>query len=184
MLSPESFSCETKRLRLRPLEEADAGLYHELYTDPEVMRFIGSPMTSVQAARALRDVLAGMRTIPCRCVYLVMLDKVTKRPLGICGVPRWRANAIQQEVGLVLTRQTRSQGFAREGLAALVDRVFAVSPVDEVWSGFSTKNLTAQRLVLAVGFVACDEKLSVEEASSMRRWSMCRSSWRSVERNQ
>lgn len=175
------FEQETRRLRLRLLTQEDEALFCGLYTDPDIMRFIGPAMTAARASRAFAGILARMRQKPPGCVYLVILDKVSERPLGICGLPEFHLNAIRQEVGLVLTGQSRSRGIAREGLAALVDRVFTMTSVDEVWSRFSTKNLAAQRLVLSVGFSACDEKLWGNESTQERRWSVDRASWRPME---
>lgn len=183
MATVETFSCETERLHLRPLLAGDEALFQELYTDSQTMRHIGSPLSAEQATSTFHMILAGMRQQPFRCLYLAVLDKVSMRPLGICGVRQFRADAIRQEVGLVLTKSARSRGIAREGLSALVDRIFALSPVDEVWAQFSGENLAAQQLVVAVGFHACDEEVSRQGISSKRRWSVHRSSWRGGEPN-
>lgn len=176
------FEQETCRLRLRLLNAGDNALFRGLYADTDIMRFIGPAMTPAKASRTFDNILARMRRQPPACVYLAILDRASGYPFGICGLPEFSPDAIRQEVGLVLTRQAWSRGIAREGLAALVDRVFATSSADEVWSRFSTKNLAAQRLVLAVGFNACNELWSGEGLSSESCWSVRRSSWRSTER--
>jgi len=184
MFSPKSFSCETERLCLRPLTDGDEALFHALYTDPETMRFIGTPLTGEQVTRRFRKTLGDMHRQPFKCLFLAILEKASQLPLGICGMPQFTADAVRQEVGLVLVRQARSKGIAREGLAALVNRIFAMSSVEEVWARFSTENLAAQQLVVAVGFHACDEVLLGQELSSKCHWSVRRSSWRVAESNQ
>ena len=181
LLSLESFSWETGRLRLRTMSEGDEALFHALYTDPETMRFIGTPLSDEQATCRFHNILGDMHRRPFRCLFLAILDKASQLPLGICGVPQFDADAVWQEVGLVLTRQARSRGIAREGLAALVDRIFVASSVLEVCAQFSTANRTARQLVVAVGFNPCDE---VATSSSKQRWSIHRSSWRGVQSNQ
>lgn len=176
----ETFSCETERLCLRPLAAGDEALFHALYTDQETMRHIGPVLSVGQAADAFRSILARMQRRPPGCVYLAMLDRTSQQSLGICGVPRFDASAFGLEVGLVLAGPARSRGIAREGLAALVDRIFNASFVDEIRVQFSGENLAAQRLVVAVGFKACDEVPSKQELSSERHWSVQRSCWRGV----
>lgn len=185
LLSPKSFSWETERLCLRPMVEGDEALFRALYTDPETMRFIGTPLSDEQMTRKFRKILGDMQRQPFKCLFLVILEKASQLPLGICGMPQFNHDAIRQEVGLVLIKQARSRGIAREGLAALVNRIFATcSSVDEVWAQFSTENLAAQQLVVAVGFSACGEVLLGQELSSKRHWSVRRSSWRAAEPNQ
>lgn len=172
----KSFTWETERLCLRSLAEGDEALFHELYTDPETMRFIGTPLSVEQATLKFGKTLGAMRRRPFKCLFLTILEKTSQLPLGICGMPQFDSDAIRQEVGLVLVRQARSKGIAREGLAALVNRIFAMSSVEEVWAQFSAENLAAQQLVVAVGFHACNEVLLGQELSSKRHWSMRRSS--------
>jgi|SRR6185312_8668559 len=179
--TPETFSCETARLRLRPLMAGDEAFFCTLYADPETMRHIGPALSGAQAADAFRSILGGMQRRPPGCAYLAMLDKTSLQPLGICGVPRLDASAIGLEVGLVLTAPARSRGIAREGLVALVNSIFAATAVEEVWARLAKENLAAQQVAAAIGFKACDEVLSGQELSSKRRWSVHRSSWHDAE---
>lgn len=181
MATPETFSCETGRLRLRPLTAGDEALFCTLYTDPEIMLHIGSALSSEQAVRTFRELLAGMRQRPLRWVYLALLDKASNQALGICGLPQFDTAAIRLEVGLVLTKSARSRGVAREGVVAMVNRIFIASSADEVWAQLSRENLAAQRVLVAAGFSACDEVLSGQEVSPKRAWSIHRSCWRDVE---
>ncbi len=53
-----TFTLVTERLQLCSLEPTDEMLYHELYADPETMRFIAPPFTAEQTANSFRKVLA------------------------------------------------------------------------------------------------------------------------------
>jgi RimJ/RimL family protein N-acetyltransferase len=180
VITPETFSCETARLSLRPLAAGDEALFLGLYTDQETMRHIGRPLSPGQAARVFRAIMAEMQRNPPSCIYLAMFDRVSHQPLGICGLPRFDAAAIRLEVGLVLIEPARSRGLAREGLAALVDRVFTVAAADEVGAQFSRDNPAARRLVAAVGFKVSDELLAGWPPSPECRWSVLRSYWSGI----
>lgn len=180
----ETFSWETGRLLLRPLDVGDEALFRALYTDVETMRFIAAPLSDGEAARMFHRILAAMATQPPTCKYLVMLDRASRQAIGLCGLPRFDFSAARQEVGLVLTTSARSRGFAREGLTALVDRIFRALPADEVWARFSEENVAAHRLVVAAGFNACEGRSQEQEFPSWRHWSIHRSSRRGVEPGQ
>ena len=170
-----AFEIDTERLHLRPLQPGDEALFHALYTDQDTMRFIAPPLSAAQAARYFRSTVAGMQATPIRWLSLTMLRKPSQRPLGICGVSDFDAAARRLEVGILLTAEARSQGVAREGLTALMNRLFEVLPVSELWARFSAGHPAAERLVASVGFAPCIEVEVGKGPVPRRIWSVQRS---------
>lgn len=180
MSSPalSEFDFETDRLHLRPLDERDEALFHTLYTDPQTMRFIAEPLSTEQAVRCFHRTIEGMRERPMRWMSLAML-RSSRHGLGICGVSCFDVAARRLEVGILLTVEARSQGFAREGLAALMRRLFDVTWVDELWVRFSPECAAVRRLNISLGFAPCAvAEYEVTHASRGKHvWSVHRSSW-------
>jgi RimJ/RimL family protein N-acetyltransferase len=172
-----AFDFETERLRLRPLDVSDEGLYRELYTDQETMRFIGPPLSMEQAANKFQKIVARQREPSLKGRFLAMLDKATLLPVGICGTSQYDADALRVEVGIVLRPEARARGFAREALTALMKRIFAVSPIQEICVRFSAQCPAVERLNIRVGFVPCADEVQGEGLWSKRVWSVHRSSW-------
>jgi len=172
-----TFEFETARLFLRPLQAGDEALFLGLYTDPETMRFIGKPLSVEQAASRFRKIVASQRKPSLRGRFLAMLDKATRQPLGICGTSHYDVAELRLEVGLVLKREARAQGFAREAIAALMEHIFAASSVDEIEVKFSAENRAAERGGIGLGFMPCADDADEPGLSSERRWSVYRSSW-------
>ena len=174
-----AFEIDTERLHLRPLQPGDEALFHALYTDPDTMRFIAPPLSAAQAARYFRRTVAGMQATPIRWLSLTMLRKLSQQPVGICGVSNFDAAARRLEVGILLTAEARSQGVAREGLAALMNRLFEVLPVDELWVQFSVECATVKRLNSSLGFEPCAVAAGEGGLASGGKciWSVQRSTW-------
>lgn len=172
-----TFTFATERLQLRPLDPADEALYHELYTDPDTMRFIAAPLTVEQAANSFRKVLARQcgSSLKGRC--LVMLEQATLQPVGICGTSQYDTEGRRLEVGILLTPEARRRGFAREALTALLERIFAMSSVQEIYVRFSARCPAVERLNIRVGFTPCAGDVQEEGPLSKRVWSVRRSSW-------
>jgi RimJ/RimL family protein N-acetyltransferase len=168
---------ETKRFRLRLLEEGDAALFHGLYTDPDTMRFICPPLSAEQAATRFPKIVARQRRPSFEGRFLVILDKATLQAVGICGTSQYDADALRLEVGMVLKPEARAQGVAREALTALMKRIFVVSPVNEIWAQFSAENLAARQLVVSIGFTPCADEGQREGVLSKHVYSAHRSSW-------
>jgi RimJ/RimL family protein N-acetyltransferase len=172
------FTFATARLQLRPLEVADEALYHELYTDPDTMRFIAPPLTTEQATNRFRKVVAWQREPSFARRFLVMLERVTQRPIGICGTSNYDAETLRLEVGIVLKAVARSRGLAREALVGLINKVFAMSSVREIYVRFSAHNVAMERTSVRVGFTPCADAIQEQGLLSERIWSVHRSSWR------
>ena len=152
-VAPSAFEFETARLRMRPLGEGDEELFCRLYTDPETMRFIGPPMTPERAARSFRKALNMLRKQPIEWVFVVVVDKSTGNRLGICGIPAFSDTAQRLEVGMMLLAEARARGFSEEGLAGLIDHLFSILPVEEVWVEYSPEHTAAERLTISIGLL-------------------------------
>lgn len=175
-IATSAFEFETRRMRLRLLNADDEFLFCSLYTDPSVMRFIGPLLSARQAARRFQWIIEGMQQLPVSWLYLVMSEKESGQSLGICGVPQFSTGATKFEVGLVLTSGARSRGYAREGLAALMERLFSLPSVDEIRAKFYAENQAARRLVVALGFRDCTDASIGPEHLRERIWSIHRAS--------
>lgn len=180
-VEPSVFDIETERLRLRPLGTGDEALFHDLYTDAETMRFIGTPLSAEQAAKRFRKTLVGMQQRPLKWLSLAILEKISLQPLGICGMPQFDASIIRQEVGILLKGEARSRGLAQEGLAALMQRIFAVLPTQEIYVRFSAQSAVTERLNIRMGFTPCADVSGGKGVMPTRIWSVHRSSWYAME---
>lgn len=171
------FEFETARLFLRPLDLGDKALFCGLYTDPETMRFIGPPLSTEQASNRFRKIVMRQREPSIENRFLAVIEKATQQSIGICGTSHHDRQAQRLEVGVVLRREGRNRGVAKEVLAALVRRIFAASSIDEIEVKFSTENQAAGQLVISLGFTPCADTAGKPGLLSECRWSVYRSSW-------
>jgi Acetyltransferases, including N-acetylases of ribosomal proteins len=176
VIVPASFELETERLRLRLLDVDDEALFCALYTDTETMRFIGLPLSLSQATGYFRKIIAGMRQQPVKWLYLVIVERGSQRPLGICGMPQFSLDSSRMELGIVLNMEARSRGVAREGLAALMKMTFALLPVKELWAQFSGAHPAGERVALSLGFRSCADAVVAAGDFPKREWSIHRPS--------
>lgn len=174
---PSLLALETERLRLRPLNTDDEALYHDLYTDPETMRFIAPPFSTEKAASSFRKVVALQHEPTLASRFMVIEEKAEQKGLGICGTSTFDADTRRVEVGIVLKSEGRSRGIGSEALPALMNRIFAVSLVQEIYLRFSAQHSVMLRLNTRVGFMPCADGAQEEGVLSKRVWSVHRSSW-------
>ncbi len=124
---------ETQRLRLRPLEMADAEALNVIQADPHHMRFYPHPFSMQESRewiermheRAERDGFA----------LLAVEDRETRELLGNVGPILQHVDDVDEvELGWSITPTRARQGIATEAAFACRDWVFATLPIDHVIS--------------------------------------------------
>lgn len=171
------FPVETARLRTRPVSAMDEPLFTQLYTDAETMRFIGAPLCAERAAASFRTALADMERNPIARLFLTVSEKESLRDVGICSLQNCDPQRRSVEAGVMFIPPARALGYSKEIFIALIQRVFAELPVDELSVQFAAEHLAVQRAVISVGFARCQDV--GQEAGRQQRsvWSVRRDTW-------
>jgi [ribosomal protein S5]-alanine N-acetyltransferase len=131
--------CETPRLRLRHLNDADAAFILELLNEPDFIRNIGD-----REVRTLDDARRYIQHGPVASynqhgfgLWLVELQN-TAAPIGICGLLK-RDYLNDVDVGFALRESFRGKGYAFEAASAVMqlgkqvlglDRIVAITSPD------------------------------------------------------
>lgn len=135
---------DTKRLRLRPLCDDDLGLLHQIFSDPQAMRYWDRPAwDDIDRTRALLAAL--MQDAPDEHLeYAVELD-------GICigRVGMWK----RWEIGYIFAPDHWGHGYATESVAALIDDIWRRFPqADRLTAEIDPRNTGSARLLNKLGF--------------------------------
>ena len=164
-------------MRLRPLREADEPLFQALYTDAQTMRFVGDPWTPAEAARRFRAILSRRETLVSTDRFLVIEEKSSREPMGICGSSHYDRAGMRVEVGVMLLPQGRRLGVGRAALGALVDYMFQEPSLLEVYARVAIENSAARNLVTRVGFRQSRAAEGNKQGTLTCEWSVHRSQW-------
>lgn len=167
----------TARLNFRRLSASDAGLFCQLYTDAETMRFIAPPMSPERALRAFHTTLQKMERENSEQIYFALIDRHSGETAGIGSLQQIDTVQRRVETGLVIRADYRARGIAKESLAALIGHAFAMLPVDEVWVRFAADHTVAEKLVIGVGLIATSQMAPRNGSGTLQIWSAYRHSW-------
>ena len=151
----ESFTIETKRLKLRDFNPADWGSVHEYASDPEVTRYVGwGPNNEEDTTNFLKRVLGSQLSLPRENYELATVLKIGDILIGGARIsvsdPRHREGFI----GYVLNRKYWGEGYATELAEALLafgfnemglHRVYATCDVDNIASAHVMEKIGMQR---------------------------------------
>lgn len=164
----------TGRMVLRSLAESDATLFCDLYTDPEIMHFIGTPLSLQRALKSFRAALQLTQQRPIESLFLTVVDKIAQQGIGICSIELRGSKA---EVGIILRADSRAGGRAKEALGGTVALAFSLLPLDAVIVRISAGHRAAERLVVGLGLSRRAAVMDHDAKEVRRIWSIDRSSW-------
>lgn len=142
---------ETERLRVRPLDQADEALYCGLYTDAELMRYVGTPLHAAAAQRSFRGALAAAARPQPPHLYLSLRPHDGGAAVGICALRAIDRDGARAELGLMLRRENFARGYACEALSGLIAWGFRRLPLAQLYSLTDPANLRARRLAERAG---------------------------------
>lgn len=162
---------------VRFLATADSALYQQLYTSPALMRFIGEPLTPLQAEHSFSKALQQNQPAlvaggPTAMLFLTVACSRTNQALGLMSVrfesvtastllyrqPFVEQGCFDAEVGIMLLAEAQQAGLALAALGGLCQKLQANAELNILKCVTSEANIAAKKLVSRLGFVYCKER--------------------------
>lgn len=143
---------ETDRLILRGWREEDKPAFLTMCNDPEVMRYIGPPLTAGDVDAAVARQNGFLECVG--CCFWVVERRADGAFLGFCGIkPGAEGTPIADdiEIGWRFGRDHWGQGFAREAAHASLDWGWANLDVPEIAAITTVDNVRSWRLMERLG---------------------------------
>jgi ribosomal-protein-alanine N-acetyltransferase len=143
---------ETERLRLRPLEPADASDLFVLASNPKVTQFtLWDAHRSIDDSRMFIDEYARGRYLERLPDPYAITLAATGELLGATGC-FWASQSNRcMELGYWLGEPFWGRGYAAEAAHSLVEHVFAAYPVERVQAHFMDGNVASGRVLEKIG---------------------------------
>ena len=148
----EPVTLHTSRLVLRPLCEADAHAFFEIWSDAEAMRYFSfSPMTHIDQAieRVARNVKTSASGQDLICV---LESRETGEALGECVLFHANEQCRRAEIGFSLGRKYWRGGYMREAASAMIDHAFGTLRLNRLEADIDPRNDASARLLENMAF--------------------------------
>jgi RimJ/RimL family protein N-acetyltransferase len=141
---------DTPRLLLRPFAASDVEAIHAVYSDPEVMRWVGTgPLASRGATERLLDSYSAHQGT-LGFAFWAVLERATGELIGDAGLHRTALG--ETELGYTLARRAWGRGYATEAAGAWVDAAFGELAIDEVIALAEPPNHASLHVLDKLGF--------------------------------
>jgi RimJ/RimL family protein N-acetyltransferase len=149
---------DTPRLLLRPFQEEDAPAAHEVYSDPEVMRYVATgPLSDPALTRRL---LYDYRTHQDAWGYSfwAVVERASDRLIGDAGL--YRTPAGEVELGYTLGKPWWGRGYATEAAGAWLGTAFSRLGIREVVALAEPANAASLRVLEKLGMTRDGERIA------------------------
>ena len=159
---------ETSRLHLHPLQQSDAAFYRDLFTDAELMRQIGAPLTRDAADAAFRTSMKMMQGVPPRAWLWRAEERGSCDIVGLVGIVMHQG---MPEIGSMIVTPQQRRGYAYESLSAVRDHGFQAVGLVSLFGRQQQKNQRSIGLMTKLGF------RQVPGLTGRIHWRMDRDDW-------
>lgn len=142
----------TERLVLRELRTDDAPALHALFSDPEMMRYWGTPHDSVARTEAMiASIVEAYRAR--RSIEWAVTLETSGEVIGKVCHHRLMQEHFRSEIGYILAKQRWGHGFIHEALRAIIAFGFDALKLHSIEAQLDPKNVRSARVLERLSFV-------------------------------
>jgi ribosomal-protein-alanine N-acetyltransferase len=146
---------ETERLRLRQITHDDAQALVDMFTKPEMVRYVieEANITTLPAATGFIDWLNSDAEGPNgMCWWGITLKGGDDRLIGTCGFHLWEKDHRRVDIGYNMDVPYWGQGYTTEAAHAVVRWCFENLDLHRVQADCTEGNIGSERVLEKVGF--------------------------------
>lgn len=144
---------KTDRLLLRKLELTDAKDYHEIRSNPKVLKYVARPL-----AQSLEDTIGVIERVydtieKQEGINWAICLKNSPKTIGTIGFYRTQAQHFRTEIGYELRPELWGQGIMSEAMQAVLDYAFFTMNFHSVEANIDPVNRRSENILLRNNFI-------------------------------
>jgi ribosomal-protein-alanine N-acetyltransferase len=145
----ELIQIETERLLMRPHKMADADFMLELNSDPEVMKYLGGEVVTMEQVQ--QTIVSLIQQFEERRMgRFIVIEKNSNEPIGWCGL-KWFHDRKIVDIGYRFLKKTWGKGFATEASYELLKYGFNNLDLDVIYAQADPENIASNNVLKKLG---------------------------------
>jgi RimJ/RimL family protein N-acetyltransferase len=145
----------TERLYVRPWQEADFVLAQSLWSDPDVMKFLGGSLAGDKVQEKMRAEMTCFEKHGVQ--YWPVFENQTDEFVGCCGLRPWAYTPPEgYELGFHLVKAKWGRGYAFEVAMGVVEHAFDKLQYTMLRAGHHPEHANSQKILVKLGFEFVD----------------------------
>ncbi|KQY80691.1 hypothetical protein ASD24_17310 [Paenibacillus sp. Root52] len=137
----------TERLVLRSLRQNDFGTLSELFSDPQIIRYVnrGNQPTPVRARRLLNQIRSSSAKL--ESLHYGICWKGREPLIGIISFQHWNEQQGTAQIGYIVSRSCWGLGIATEALRRMIEFGFKELDLSKVEARCYEANVSSERVL-------------------------------------
>ncbi|WP_281558739.1 GNAT family N-acetyltransferase [Thalassomonas sp. RHCl1] len=148
----------SKHLFFRPLAKQDKALYFSLYTNKQVMRHIGPPLSHKQTQQLFSFTLNNTSSYGDQRFSWTVVERQSQKTIGMVAFTWDLTQSDAASIGIMLYCDSQGKGYGLEAQGALSEYGFSRLALNRIYTQFATTNLVNEHIYHKLGFIISDEK--------------------------
>ena len=141
---------ETPRLQLLAFTQENALFGFELWTDPQVMRYMGGPRDPERLQKFMEELL--LDPTPQQFGFWTVVNRIINAPVGECGLIKKEVDGVDEiELVYLVAEKYWNKGYATEAAGALRDHGFNVMGLKRIVSLIDPENIASEKVAQKLG---------------------------------
>ena len=143
----------TSRLLIRPLRSEDLTAFHFYRSNPEVTRYQGFDVFSMEEAKAfIKSQENKTFGTPGEWVQYGIEEKTAGTIIGDCAIKLDQHDRRLAEIGITLSPLEQKKGYAKETMVAILNFLFSLDGFHRVTETVDAENVASIKLLESLGF--------------------------------
>lgn len=176
-LTASPYYAQSKRLGFRLIDQGDEALYCGLFTDAKSVQHFCSPLSAERAQQSFAKALAVSAVKPLKQRITAVVDKTSKKTLGIASIRLVDPVSRIAEVGILLKPNAQAQRVATEASLALINSAFRWHTIDGITAQVAVDHKVGERLVKTLGYARGADVAPSGDRGARTSWSISRETW-------
>ncbi|MGE7091921.1 GNAT family N-acetyltransferase [Lysinibacillus sp. NPDC048646] len=142
----------TKRLLLRKMKESDALELFKIWSDPDVRKFMNiSNFTHEDQAKEMIELLDEL-ALDHKAIRFTIIELASNEIIGSCGFNSIDFENARVEIGYDIAKAYWGNGYAPEGIMALVNYAFTTLALNRIEAKVEPENLNSIKVLEKLNF--------------------------------
>ncbi|MGN6532233.1 MAG: GNAT family N-acetyltransferase [Ginsengibacter sp.] len=144
---------KTDRLEIRNLKMSDLADFHAYRSNPEVTKYQGFDVFTVEEAKAFIEDNAGKTFgVAGQWVQYAIESKNTGKLIGDCAIKLNEYDTRLGEIGITISPNEQKKGYAKEALTSILNFLFSLEDFHRVTETVDAENSASIQLLKRLGF--------------------------------
>lgn len=165
------------KIYLKKIKQEDLAFYQEIYSNENLMRYVGTALTEKSAKKYLELTVKLMSKTEPKIVLYVIYDKASHNKTGVVGLTWDKKQTRTVEIGVVIKQQYQRKAFAHHAKKLLMAHAFESLGINCIIAHCDKANIAANNANSKLSFKKIETIFSKKRNCLIVKWELLKNKY-------